>query len=658
MPVLISNRCSSGCKFDGASSPIDRPVGFTEPAGPSRTSIPGAASFKEDSMSFREIRRAGWHGLALGAIALAMLGPRASIAGGAPAAPAPSVLPGADQATPTDRLIIKYRAGVAGVTASTAAQRGLLHRAAQDVALRHGVQLTHLRNGAFDVHVMRLDRRLAHDQVQAIAREIMASDANVEYAEADRILHPQFTPNDTQYGQQWHYYEATAGLNLPPAWDKATGSGVVVAVVDTGYRPHADLAANILPGYDMIIDTFVSNDGNARDSDAKDPGDAVTAGACGGGQPTQDQSSSWHGTHVAGTIAAVSNNGSGVAGVAFNAKVVPVRVLGKCGGYTSDIADGIVWASGGTVSGLPANANPARVINMSLGGSGTCDTTSQNAINSARGRGTVVVVAAGNSNANAANFSPASCAGVITVAAVNRSGGRAYYSNYGANVAVAAPGGDMRSSAANGILSTLNAGMTAPGADNYAYYQGTSMATPHVAGVVALMLSKNPSLTPDDVAAKLKATARPFPATCSQCGAGIVDASAAVDAAGGGTTPPPTTVAEVESNNTLGTAQAVTRPVTVSGTMGSTTDTDYYKVSVDAGQVLTATLTPNTTSDYDLYLYNSAGTQVASSIKGTGAVDSASVTNGSGATATYYVRVRYYGGGTGSTNGKYMLDIQ
>ncbi|HEX6704322.1 MAG TPA: S8 family peptidase [Albitalea sp.] len=571
---------------------------------------------------------------------------------------AQSVASGAVEPVPTDRLIVKYRSGVVGASAAaTAGERSSLHRGAQDVAARHGLQIRLLRLGAFDTHVMRLDRRLAHAEAQRLAQELAASDANVEYAEPDRILQAQLTPNDTQYGQQWHYYEATGGLNLPAAWDKSTGSGVVVAVLDTGYRPHADLAANILPGYDMILDTFVSNDGNARDSDAKDPGDAVLAGECGGGQPTQDESSSWHGTHVAGTIAAVSNNGSGVAGVAFNAKVVPVRVLGKCGGYTSDIADGMVWASGGSVSGLPANGNQARVINMSLGGSGTCDTTTQNAINSARSRGTVVVVAAGNSNANAANFSPASCTGVITVAAVNRSGGRAYYSNYGTVVDVAAPGGDMRSSAANGILSTLNAGSTTPGADNYAYYQGTSMATPHVAGVVALMLSKNPALTPDEVESKLKASTRAFPATCSQCGTGIVNASAAVDAAGGGSNPPPTTVNEVESNNSTGTAQALTQPVTVNGTMASTSDTDYFKVTLGAGKTLTATLTPNSTSDYDLYLYNSGGTQVASSIKGTGAVDSASVTNSGAASATFYVRVRYYGGGTGSTSGKYTLAV-
>jgi serine protease len=611
-------------------------------------------------MRRNEERRAGFTAIAFGALTLALLGSQAASAGGTvqTMAAAPSALQGANESTPTDRIIIKYRGSVTAAAASaTPAQRGALHRGAQDVAARSGLTMKLVRVGFNDTHVMRLDRRLAHADAQRLAQAIAAADADVEYAEADRVLHPMFTPNDTQYGQQWHYYEATGGLNLPPAWDKSTGSGVVVAVIDTGYRPHADLAANILPGYDMIADTTISNDGNARDSDAKDPGDAVVAGECGGGQPTQDESSSWHGTHVAGTIAALSNNGSGVAGVAFNAKVVPVRVLGKCGGYTSDIADGMVWASGGSVSGLPVNAHPARVINMSLGGSGTCDTTSQNAINSARSRGTVVVVAAGNSNADSANFSPASCTGVISVAAVNRSGGRAYYSNFGAKVDLAAPGGDMRTSAANGILSTLNAGTKAPGADNYAYYQGTSMATPHVAGVVALMLSKNPALTPDDVETKLKATTRAFPATCSQCGTGIVNASAAVDAAGG-STPPPTTIAEIESNNTTGTARAVTQPVTVNGTMGSSTDTDYYKLTVGAGKTLTATLTPNASSNYDLYLYNGAGTQIASSVKGTGAVDSASVTNGGASAATYYVRVQWYSGGTGSTSGKYTLGLK
>ena len=607
-------------------------------------------------MSRNKLRRTGLLRFAMGALALAMLGPQAALAGGG--APEVQAAGGAEESVPTDRLIVKYHKGVAGAHAdATAAERAQLHRAAQETAMAQGVQLRLLRLGGFDTHVMKLDRRLAHAEVLQLARDIAARDPNVEYAEPDRILQAQFTPNDTQFGQQWHYFEPAGGLNLPPAWDKSTGTGVVVAVIDTGYRPHVDLAPNILPGLDMISDTFVSNDGSRRDSDAKDPGDAVRAGECGGGQPSQDQPSSWHGTHVAGTIAARTNNGSGVAGVAFNAKVLPVRVLGKCGGFTSDIADGIVWASGGQVSGLLANPHPARVINLSLGGSGACDITSQNAINSARSRNTVVTVAAGNSNANAANFTPASCAGVITVAAINRSGGKAFYSNFGANVAVAAPGGDMRTSTANGILSTLNNGATSPGADAFAFYQGTSMATPHVAGVVALMLARNPALTPDDVKARLQSSARAFPAACSQCGAGIVNASAAVDAAVG-PPPPPNRIAEVESNDDPFTAQAVAQPVKIDGTIGSTSDTDFYPVTLGAGKTLTATLTPNSTSDYDLYLYNSAGSQVAQSILGTGQTDSASVTNGTQGSATFYVRVHPFSGGTGSVNGKYTLELR
>lgn len=590
------------------------------------------------------------------ALLLSLLGPHlAAHAGGTAQTPALFGSTARDaRSDATDRIIVKYSDDAVGAAAgASAAEQAVLHRAARGVFARHGLTMRLLRHGAFDAHVMQLDRRLPLAEAQRVAAEIAASDPDIDYAEPDRILYPLFTPNDTQYGQQWQYFESTGGLNLPAAWDKSTGSGIVVAVLDTGYRPHADLAANIVAGYDIITDTFVANDGNGRDSDAKDPGDAATAGACGSGSPAQDETSSWHGTHVAGSIAAVTNNGSGVAGVAFGAKVQPVRVLGRCGGYTSDIADGIVWASGGSVSGLPSNPTPSRVINMSLGGSGACDATTQNAISSARSRSTVVVVAAGNSNADAAGFSPASCSGVITVAATNRSGGRAYYSNYGASVEVAAPGGDTRSSAADGILSTLNAGATTPGADSFAYYQGTSMATPHVAGVVALMLAKNASLTPDEVSTRLRSSARSFPGACSGCGSGIVDANAAVDAASGTTTPPSNT-AEAESNNTPATAQSVARPVTIDGTLASNTDTDYFKVTLANGQSLSATLTPNSGSDYDLYLYKGS-TQVASSTKDTGLADSASATN-TGAAATYYIRVVYYGGRTG-TSGTYKLGL-
>lgn len=555
----------------------------------------------------------------------------------------------------TDRLIIKYKPTVAAMAAGGIA----VDRMATAQRIGHGLGFTikALRQTAGGAQVMQLDRKVTVAEASRLAAQIAAQDPTIEYAEPDRMMKRLFTPNDTRYNEQWEYYETTGGMRLPQAWDKSTGAGVIVAVIDTGYRPHADLAANIIGGYDFISDTAVSNDGDGRDADAKDPGDAVKAGECGSGEPAQDEPSSWHGTHVAGTIAALSNNGSGVAGVAFGAKVLPLRVLGKCGGYTSDIADAIIWASGGSVSGVPANPNKARVINMSLGGGGACDNTTQNAINSARSRGTVVVVAAGNENQDAANSNPANCSGVIAVAATNRQGGRAYYSNYGSVVDVAAPGGAMSSATdANGILSTLNAGQTAPGADSYAFYQGTSMATPHVAGVVALMLSKNPSLTPDDVESKLKATARAFPATCAQCGSGIVDANAAVDAAG--STTPPAGNSETESNNTISTANLVSSSgTTMNGTMGSSSDTDYFRVDLPAGKTLTATLTPNGSADYDLYLYNSAGSQIAKSTKGTGLVDSASVTNSGSATIARYARVVYYSGGTGAANGKYTLKL-
>jgi serine protease len=421
-------------------------------------------------------------------------------------------------------------------------------------------------------------------------------------------------------------------------------------VIDTGIRPHADLVGQYVGGYDFISDATIGNDGNGRDADPTDPGDWTAANECGAGYPASN--SSWHGTHVSGTIAAATNNGLGVAGVAYGAKVVPVRVLGKCGGYTSDIADAIIWASGGTVTGVPANANVAKVINMSLGGGGACGTTTQNAINSARSRGTVVVVAAGNENQNASNSNPANCAGVVTVAATNRNGARAPYSNYGTVVDVAAPGGD-----ANGyILSTLNAGTSTPGADNYAGYQGTSMATPHVAGVAALMLARNSALTPDDIESKLKSTARAFPGTCSQCGTGIVDAGAAVAAA---TTPVGPTISETESNNTIATANVIsTTGTTVNGTMSASTDSDYFVVQLPTGKTLSAAMTPGlSTADYDVYIYNSAGTQLAAAEGGAGVTDTATVSNTTGATAARYVRVKYYSGGTGSTNGKYTLKL-
>lgn len=574
---------------------------------------------------------------------------------------APAMAAGGDM---TDRVIVKYNASVTGQAA------GAHHQAASKVAARLGLTIKPLRNTAQGATVMKLSNKMSVAEAAKLAEQIKAADSKVEYAEPDRIMRPLLTPNDTRFGEQWHYGAVSSfagSLNVQGAWDKSTGSGVVVAVLDTGITAHPDLDANIVAGYDFINDATVGNDGNGRDANPADPGDWVAANECGGTHSAQ--SSSWHGTHVAGTIGAVTNNALGVAGVAYGAKVQPVRVLGKCGGYTSDIADAIIWSSGGTVSGVPANATPAHVINMSLGGGGACDTTTQNAINSARSRGTTVVVAAGNDNSNAANYSPASCAGVVNVAAVGKTGTRAYYSNYGSSIDVAAPGGDQSSGNSNGVLSTLNSGTSSPGSATYAYYQGTSMAAPHVAGAVALMQSAYKAkngvfMTPDAVESMLKSTSRPLASgACTQgCGSGIVDANAAVTAAqggtggGGGGGGTGTTINETESNGTMSTANNVaTSGTTVNGTIGSTSDIDYFKVSLPAGKTLTTTLTPNSTSDYDLYVYNSNGTLIGSSENGTGQVDSVAVTNTGTSTFVRYIKVQRYAGGTGSTSGKYTV---
>ncbi len=576
-----------------------------------------------------------------------------SLASASAAGTAPEVQGASQFILNTDRLIVKYKEPNLGgararvATAMTAGRQAIADRAGQQLGLR----LQALRTTATGAHVFKIDRKVSVKDADALAKEMMARDASIEYAEPDLIMTKKATPTDPMYAQQWHYFEATGGLRLPAAWDTTTGAGVRVAVIDTGIRAHADLSGQILAGYDFISDTTIANDGGGRDSDASDPGDWTAANECAAGDPSS--TSSWHGTHVAGTIAAATNNGLGVSGVAYGAKIVPVRVLGKCGGYTSDIADAIIWSSGGAVAGVPNIAARAQVINMSLGGGGACGTTTQNAINSARSRGTVVIVAAGNENVNASNSNPANCAGVVTVAATNRNGARAPYSNYGTVVDVAAPGGD-----ANGyVLSTLNAGTSTPGADNYAGYQGTSMATPHVAGVAALMLARNSALTPDEIESKLKSTARAFPGTCTSCGTGIVDAAAA--AASATTAPAGPTIAETESNNTISTANAIsTTGTTVNGSMSASTDSDYFVVQLPAGKTLSAAMTPGlSTSDYDVYIYNSAGTQLAAAEGGAGVTDTATVSNTTTATAARYVRVKYYAGGTGATNGKYTLKL-
>ncbi|WP_428310343.1 Calx-beta domain-containing protein [Hydrocarboniphaga sp.] len=423
---------------------------------------------------------------------------------------------------PPQRLILRYANSAA---ATQAAQASRVDR----LSALGGAPMHLLRTLGSGALLVGVDD--GSDIEQLAARIRRQAPADLLSVEPDRLMQATLTPNDPYLANLWGIAgpaqsNGIAGVNAFPAWDISSGAGAVVAVIDTGYRPHADLAGQVVAQYDFISDTTNSNDGNGRDGDAQDPGDYRVSGQCGGSAST----SSWHGTHVAGTIAALANNALGVAGVAYGAKLVIARVLGACGGYTSDISDAIVWASGGTVSGVPTNPSPANVINMSLGGGYPCSASPelQSAVTSARSRNTSVVAAAGNSNSDASNFSPASCTGVIAVASVGESGARAYYSNYGNVVDIAAPGGDTSSGA--GILSTYNNGSTTPGADSYAYLQGTSMASPHVAGVVGLLYALQPALTPDQAETAIKSTARAFNASCSGCGAGLIDATLALGA--------------------------------------------------------------------------------------------------------------------------------
>ncbi|HLA74970.1 MAG TPA: S8 family serine peptidase [Gammaproteobacteria bacterium] len=395
--------------------------------------------------------------------------------------------------------------------------------------------LSRLRGASGDLQVVKLPRPVDGKTAKEIAKLLQAS-PDVVFVQPDEFARPALVPNDPLYLQQWHYYEDSGGIRLPGAWDVTTGSAnVVVAVIDTGVLSnHADFAGRILPGYDFINDARIANDGDGRDGNANDPGDWVTPAENSSGffQGCGASNSVWHGSHVAGTIGAASNNGIGVTGVNWTSKILPVRVLGKCGGYLSDIIDGMRWAAGLPVPGAPANPNPAQVLNLSLGASIACGIAEQTAINDIVAAGKVIVVAAGNGNTDAANTSPASCNNVIAVAATTRSGGRAYYSNYGSVVDISAPGGAQSFyNDPNGIDSILNTGTTSPAADSYRFYQGTSMATAHITGVVSLMLSVKPTLTPQQVLEKLQATARAFPdPSCNAqlCGPGIVNASAAV----------------------------------------------------------------------------------------------------------------------------------
>jgi len=436
-------------------------------------------------------------------------------------------------AVPASRLMVRTRADFASRAAFAPGTSGWIgRREVERATAEESIGYTVERITATGHALLRLDTPVDYAKAVEYAATL-GQRAGVRYAEAVGRAVALRTPNDSQLNDQWSLSNVDAGINAAAAWEITTGGPVTVAVIDTGVLPHPDLAGKILPGYDFISDPATARDGDGRDPDATDPGDASTADdACGA------RRSSWHGTFVSGIIAAATNNGLGIAGVSWGAKILPVRVLGKCGGTFDDVIDGMLWASGAPVDGVPSNPHPARILNMSLGAeTGGCPAFMQEAIDMVIARGALPVVAAGNSLTDVYDEAPAGCGGVVSVAALGRGGDLASYSNSGIKADIGAPGGDNSALPTQSlVLGLRNAGSDRAGAFAYGYGAGTSFAAPHVAGVLALVLTRNPDLSPGQMLNILIASARAYrqdtrcgaPAGNAACGAGLVDAAAAL----------------------------------------------------------------------------------------------------------------------------------
>ena len=476
---------------------------------------------------------------ALPAVALAW-------AAGTCAAQAPRAQPPAPGANLTDRLIVKYRGESAPVAKSFGRFRAAAPSAASAAEAvpplpdekrkrlggKFGESTFALgkdKATSFGARVLPLGRVVHTEEARQLAQRLMADDPDIEYAVPDRYIYlAQAAPSDPLYADQWALNDPVTGVRAIGAWflfnlvstQRRTDPGFpLVAVVDTGYRPHVDM-----PTPDFGLDYV---DGAPTPLDT---GDARTAGQC--PNLPDAQASTWHGLAVAGIIAASVNNGTGTAGLASpGAGVLHQRVFGPCGGYLSSYLAAIHDA----VDYRNAHGQRVRVINLSQGSPAACDAPLQAEITRAIEAGVVVVASAGNGNTDVSVSSPANCSGIISVAATDRFGNRAPYSNHGSGVTLAAPGGDSYTRAfSDGILTTtLNLPGTEPTgqqASDYNYVQGTSFSAPHVSAAAALMLNMNPALTPAQVKRVLIGTARPLPVPCELgCGAGLLDARRAVE---------------------------------------------------------------------------------------------------------------------------------
>ena len=443
--------------------------------------------------------------------------------------------------TSSNRFVITYSDGSPAASAIESAQAYGTNiidslpeqdrQALTAAASKFSVTIESVTAHAMGMAGISLSKDLTADQVKEFITSLGAADG-IETVETDLRMTvlddtvPE-TPNDKYFSYQWGLTSDSYGINATGAWSRSTGKDITVAVIDSGIlSAHPDLENNLLPGYDFISDPWISRDDDGRDADPSDNGDGADADVC--SQGSEAQPSSWHGSHVAGIIAASTNNERGVAGIAPNARILPVRALGRCGGTSTDIIDALTWASGGHVNGVPDNDNPAQVINMSLGGEGVCPAFYQKAIDAAVERGSIIVAAAGNEDVDASGVAPAGCQNVITVGATGATGARSFYSNYGSVVDVSAPGGDPNTD--DGIASTVDRSETTPAEPAYGYMMGTSQAAPHVSGTLALLRAIDPALTTEEATTLLQNTSTPL-SNCDRdsCGTGIINATAAVD---------------------------------------------------------------------------------------------------------------------------------
>lgn len=475
--------------------------------------------------------------------ALVMASVAAVVACGGGSSPAPgltSTEPVAEvirEIDKVDQLILQYKTNAFGGETISAAEADRLSAIA-------GVAILPFRVLSGDAHVVKLAAKVTNQAAHDISGLLMR-DPLLLFAGPDQLMvaHQAVTlpPTDPLFSSQWNYSPGAVepgGANVAGAWSITTGQApTVVAVIDTGVLQHPDLVGRILPGYDFISNGL-NGDGNGRDADPTDPGDSHFALI---NSVSTFIPSSWHGTHISGIVGATANNSLGIAGVNWNTKILPIRALGKQGGNMSDVQDAIRWAVGLPIAGVPLNANPANVINLSIGSywpflpAGACSAPMQSAINAAIAKGATIVVSAGNENDLVAYSSPANCAGVISVGSIARNGDYASYSNYGPLLTLMAPGG---SASGSKIKSTSDSGTTTAANDGaYKEAIGTSFSAPHVAGVVSLMYALAPTVRSADVIPIIKSSARAFPATSrcvtapvliNNCGSGILDGGAAL----------------------------------------------------------------------------------------------------------------------------------